>query len=265
VGQFERGEFPLTLYKGGDMIRTYEHRLKGMTYILGSNCSDGVVLIGDRKVTLERGATYEYEDKLFLNDPFMVVGSSGVSGLFEKFRENLAIYIASPGRATTVPGLTAQIEVLTRELNEKYKDILRGQDFDVLLGIKTTANSELKYVYPFGFAEGVRKYKSIGHGEPYGSFFLRQWWRPNMTMLEVAELGFFIIKYIQDFGLDNTVGIGDDFPQVWLIPHKQPPPGANPEQIQLLNPHMPSSDEMAAMRDRVSKRLAKFKDIPWSI
>lgn len=246
------------------MIKTYEHRLKGMTYILGSMCSDGVVLVSDRKVTLEQGATSEYEDKLFLNDPWTVVGSSGVSGLFEKFRENLAMYIASPGRESTVPALTAQIEVLTRELNEKYKDVLRGQNFDVLLGIKTTANSELRYVYPFGFAEGVRKCKAIGHGEPYGSFFLKHWWKPSMTMLDVAELGYFIIEYIQEFGLDNTVGIGDDFPQIWLIPHKQAPPKATLEQRRLTNPHMPSRDEMAAMRDRVLEKLARFKEYPWS-
>jgi 20S proteasome alpha/beta subunit len=181
------------------MIKTYEHRLKGMTYILGSNCSDGVVLVGDRKVTLERGATYEYEDKLFLDVPWTVVGSSGVSGLFEKFRENLMAYLASPERENTVSALTTQIEVLTRELNEKYKGILHGQDFDVLLGIKTTVGAALKYVYPFGFAEGVRNYKVIGHGEPYGSFFMKRWWRKDMKMLEVAELGFFIIKYIQEF------------------------------------------------------------------
>jgi 20S proteasome alpha/beta subunit len=243
------------------MIKTYEHSLKGMTYILGSNCSDGVVLVGDRKVTLERGATYEYEDKLFLDVPWTVVGSSGVSGLFEKFRENLTTYIASPDRENTVTALTAQIEVLTRELNEKYKNILHGQDFDVLLGIKTTVGAVLKYVYPFGFAEGVRNYKVIGHGEPYGSFFLKRWWHKDMKMLEVAEIGFFIIKYIQEFELDNTVGIGNDFPQIWLIPNEPTPPGASTEQMLLANPHMPSLDEMAAMKNRVLEKLTKFRDI----
>jgi 20S proteasome alpha/beta subunit len=246
------------------MMKTYEHRLKGMTYILGSVCSDGVVLVSDRKVTLEQGSTSEYEDKLFQGDLWMVVGSSGVLGLFEKFRANLAMYIASPERESTVSALTAKIEDLTRELNEKYKEILRGQNFDVLLGIKTTAKSELKYVHPIGFAEGVRRCKAIGHGEPYGSFFLKHWWKPNMTMLEVAELGYFIIKYIQEFELDNTVGIGGDYPQVWLIPDKQPPPKAKPEQIRLTMPYNPSPDEMAAMQERVSEKLAKFKEYPWS-
>jgi 20S proteasome alpha/beta subunit len=81
------------------MIKIYEHGLKGMTYILGSRCSDGVVLVGDRKVTLEHGATHEYEDKLFNDIWWLVVGSSGISGLFEKFRDRLTTYLSSPGRA----------------------------------------------------------------------------------------------------------------------------------------------------------------------
>jgi 20S proteasome alpha/beta subunit len=71
------------------MIDTYKYRLKGMTYILGANCTDGVVLVGDRKITLDNGAAHEFEDKLFVLTPWMVVGSSGISGLFEKFREKL--------------------------------------------------------------------------------------------------------------------------------------------------------------------------------
>jgi 20S proteasome alpha/beta subunit len=36
----------------------------GMTYILGSRCKDGVVLISDRKVTLDFGDDFDYGDKL---------------------------------------------------------------------------------------------------------------------------------------------------------------------------------------------------------
>lgn len=172
----------------------YEHRLRGMTYILGSKCSDGVVLVGDRKITLDGGATHEYEDKLFAEGPWMVIGSSGVTGLFDKFREALATWVASPKNDNTLVGLTTQIEIITRDLNTSYRSVLGGQVFDVLLGIKPTIGTSLKYIHPSGFAEEVRRYKVIGRGEPYGSYFLKHWWQPNKTMLEVAELGFFIIK-----------------------------------------------------------------------
>ena len=35
-----------------------------VTYILGSRCKDGVVLVSDTKITVDGGARYEYEDKL---------------------------------------------------------------------------------------------------------------------------------------------------------------------------------------------------------
>ena len=244
------------------MIRQYEHRLKGMTYILGSVCADGVVLVGDRKVTLGAGTTYEYEDKLFRDTPWMVVGSSGISGLFEKFREALTAYLRSPAYDKNMLTLTTQIETITRELNTTYREVLQGQDFDVLLGIKSTIGPILRYIYPLGFAEGVRRYKVIGHGEPYGSFFLKHSWHANMKMLEVAELGFFIIKYIQEFELDNTVGIGEGHPQVWLIPN-EPTLTEAISQPQLFNLCTPSSTDIDAMTDRVSKKLAKFKKFPW--
>jgi 20S proteasome alpha/beta subunit len=234
-----------------------------MTYILGYVCYDGIVLVSDRKLILEGGATCEYEDKLFNDISWMVVGSSGTAGLFEKFRERLTTYLWSPGRENTVSALTNQIELITRDLNTSYQNVLGGRFFDVLLGIKTSLGAELSYIHPIGFAEKVRKYKAIGHGEPYGSFFLKRWWNPFASMLRAAELGFFIIKYIQEFELDNTVGIGAVWPQIFLIPHKIAPTNATPEQTIMYNPHPPSEAEMKAMEERVSKRLQFFFQIPW--
>jgi 20S proteasome alpha/beta subunit len=238
-----------------------------MTYILGSNCSDGVVLVGDRKVILGDGSVSEYQDKIFSDAiaPWMVVGSSGIMALFEKFRQRLTAYLQTPAYEGNMIALTTEIEAITNELNATYQERLQGQVFDVLLGIKTNVGANLQYIYPFGIAEGVRHYKVIGHGEPYGSIFLKRWWRKDMTMLEVAELGYFIIKYIEYLQLDNYVGIGDGYPQVWLVPHKQPPKKATSPQIQLANPHALSLDEMDTMRDRVVERLAKFEDTAWSI
>ena len=36
-----------------------------LTYILGSRCKDGVVLISDRKVTLDFGDDFDYRDKRY--------------------------------------------------------------------------------------------------------------------------------------------------------------------------------------------------------
>lgn len=231
-----------------------------MTYILGSVCDDGVVLVADRKIILEGGALHEYEDKLFLGVPWMVVGSSGILGLFEKFRTRLTDYLQSSKYDANVYNLTTEIENLTRELNNDYCEVLRGRDFDVLLGIQATTEAVLKYVHSSGFAEGVRRYKVIGHGEPYGSFFLKYWWHRNMTMLEVAELGFLIIKCIQEFELDNTVGIGQGYPQIWLIPKPKPTQKGSAEAKGLPTIRGLSSSELSDLQVKVVKRLEKFKE-----
>jgi hypothetical protein len=193
----------------------------------------------------------------------MIVASSGTLALFEKFRELIGEHVASPDCDHTVVGATYQIETITRQINAAYHDILLGKDFDVLLGIKSTVSAVLRYVYSEGLAEGVRKYKVIGHGEPYGSFFLKRWWRPDMTMIDVAELGFFIIKYIQGFELDNSVGVGDEDPQIMLIPH-EPVIETTPLEIaRSLMPHSLAEHEMQSLRHKVKQRLTKFKRISW--
>ena len=52
---------------------------------------------------------------------------------------------------------------------------------------------------------------------------LKKLWNDKMTMKQVAELAYFIIKYIQKEELDNSVGVNEnppnDKPQVWFIPH----------------------------------------------
>lgn len=235
-----------------------------MTYILGSVCSDGVVLVGDRKIVSGDGSSHELDDKLFMDVPGVIVGSSGVLGLFEKFRGRVIQYTVSPTCDHTVEALTRQIEIITRQLNIDYHDVLLGQEFDVLLGIKGNINAVLQYIYPRGFAESVRKYKVIGHGEPYGSFFLKHWWKQQMTMLEVAELGFLIIKFIEEFALDNTVGIGNSHPQIWLIPHEPIQEDTPDEKAQSLLPHLLPHDETIAMEGRVKERITKFRELSWS-
>jgi 20S proteasome alpha/beta subunit len=242
------------------MTRRYEYRPKDMTYILGSVCSDGVVLVADRKIMLQGGAFHEYRDKLFVDTPWMVVGSSGTLGLFEKFREKLTVYLQSPEYDSSLFTLVTGIETITRELNDAYCEVLQGEQFNVLLGIQSTTDASLKYVYPFGFAEPVRRYKVIGHGEPYGSFFLKRWWHENMTMLEVAELGTFVIKYIQEYELDNTVGVGNDHPQVILIPTPAP---TGSSRAKAPTPHKAPAPAMNLIAARVSKRLAVFGEMSW--
>jgi len=217
-----------------------------MTYILGSRCIDGVVLIGDRKITIESGADADYEDKLFQDFTPLIIGSSGVQALFDKFRERIQRYVSTTDDIN-IDGMIDAIERITNEINSRYASVLQGQTFDVLVGLKVKQSpSVLQYIQPIGIAETIRKYKAIGHGEPYGSIFLKKLWRKDMTMEQAAEVGYFVIRYIEQYELDNTVG---GSPQIWLVPD-------NPEEA------LDNEDEIRkfAPRQADEKFLNKLED-----
>jgi hypothetical protein len=71
-------------------------------------------------------------------------------------------------------------------------------------------------------------YVVIGEGETVGRYFLKKYWKENLTMEQVAELGYFIIKVIERYNLEESVGLGntDDIfqkkPQIWFIPVNRP-------------------------------------------
>jgi DNA-binding beta-propeller fold protein YncE len=84
--------------------------------------------------------------------------------------------------------------------------------------MQTATGAVLQHVYPAGFTEVVPKYRAIGHGEPYGSLIMKILWHPEMKMKQVAELGYYIIKHVEKFELDSSVGVGNNKPQIWFIP-----------------------------------------------
>jgi 20S proteasome alpha/beta subunit len=197
-----------------------------MTYILGSRCSDGVVLVADKKIiTINGGAENKYSNKLLSDIDKVIIGYSGAKRIFESFRNDIIDCITSH-RDTykEYPAITkiySEIKEIIYKLSQRY----RGESFDLLVGVsweKSYDNrSQLNYFYYDGTMELVMDYKAIGTGEPYGSIYLKQNWQPDMTMKQVAELGYFIIKYIEKFYLDLSVGVNADKPQIWFIPDNE--------------------------------------------
>ena len=228
-----------------------------MTYILGARCKDGVVLIGDRKIGIDEGTDFELEAKIFMDINHIIVGSSGVTGLFDKFRVRVLDFVSETPPPTKMQVFIRKIEDITREINEHYRERLEGETFDVLLGIKLKQTSILQYVHPFGLAETVRKYKAIGHGEPYGSIFLKELWNKDMTMEQTAELGYFIIRHVEELQLDNSVG---GTPQIWFIPDP-PKRKVSDEERKKYMAHQAESQYVTALEKPTKERIEKYKEI----
>src|SRR3989344_2194186 len=217
-------------HKSLNRIGTYRkpegHKLK-MTYIVGANCTDGVVLVGDRKLSV--GDTEEAcEDKLFqLEIGEVVVGASGSKGLFDKFLELISIKVKQAldfkSKEYLILDAINDCEDIAKELTERYFNRIR-ETIDVLIAFRGDNGIPVLYTVSglYGFSETVNKYKAIGHGEPYGSIFLKTMWHTDMTMSEFSKIAYFVIRCIEEMKLDSSVGYD---PQTWFIPRIIPEEG----------------------------------------
>jgi 20S proteasome alpha/beta subunit len=140
---------------------------------------------------------------------------------------------------------------ITYTLNERYK--YRDETiFDVLVGIAyKNKDSSLTYINAYGSPETVEKYKAIGMGAKYAKAYLERSWNSQMTMEQFAQLGYFIIRCIEKFGLEGSVGLDNENPQVWYIPNHY----VEDEQQNVIE----NDDREASVQelDRISIRLEK--------
>jgi 20S proteasome alpha/beta subunit len=227
-----------------------------MTYILGARCRDGVVIVAERKFTINYGADYEYDSKMVGEIGGTIVGFSGGRRTFELYRTEIRTYVRQyqEDHGTGAPRdefVLKNSEIMSRLYNRFHN---REDNFDALIGL-TDNPSKLKYFYPDGGLEPVNTYKAIGSGEPYGSIFLKNLYNPTKSMEEVAEIGYFIIKYIEAFQLDLTVGVSNtppnDKPEVWFIPDGIGTGG-------LTTDHHASSTILDNFEERTKERLKLF-------
>ena len=104
------------------------------------------------------------------------------------------------------------------ELNTQYnyqKELI----FDVLVSIGyKDKKSILTYINAYGIPNEIKTGQAIGTGRKYVKSFIDKVWNDNITMKEVAEIGYFTIEYIEKFRLDESVGIGEFHPLIWYIP-----------------------------------------------
>lgn len=142
--------------------------------------------------------------------------------------------------------LTLQISEIISKLNSRFR---HDENFDAFVAYgHKNKKAELKYFYPDGRLESISRCKAIGGGAPHGELLLKAW-NTGMSMERVAELAYCIIKCIEDFELDTTVGVGNTHPQIWYIPD-------NTEKTQELTDRARLS-EMASSSVANKKRMEK--------
>lgn len=208
---------------------------KDMTYILGARCIDGVVLIADTKVTIGEGTDYTFSKKIMVQPlTNIVMGSAGIGGLYKEFQNRVVSSVMQLERENkeepiiaTEEEFSVLVSKVIRDMHNDYGDdrYLILNNLMILCASRVGSHiAQLTAFTPIGFPEPVNHNRAIGHGEPYGSLFLKKMWNKNMAMEQTAKLGVFIIKFIDDMHLDESVGFNDEYlPQVVYIPDMKLP------------------------------------------
>ena len=205
---------------------------KDLTYILGAKCFDGIVLVGDTKITVGEGTNYEYGRKLFKPFTSVVMGASGASGLYASFQNRMEVMVREQEsqkiNLNDHEKLKTLAENVIREMHKIYEQdrYFLINNLNVLMAIRVGSEPELVNITGLGLPEPVNSVKVIGHGEPHGALFIKKMWKSTMTMEQTAKLALFIIKLIEDTQIDASVGYCTDcLPQVYYLPTVYLPDG----------------------------------------
>ncbi|MGQ0792032.1 MAG: hypothetical protein ACT4NJ_07430 [Nitrosopumilaceae archaeon] len=214
----------------GSFIRYRKIIESDMTLIMGANCQDGAVLVGDKKITLGNGTDFTFAEKIFSPYSNVVVGSSGYGGLYRSFQARLkqgVEELTEKNKGKEVDWqeqLILLVEQVIRQMGIDFGQEIIYNNFQVFLASRIIDKPELIMVGGIAIPQPITTYESIGHGDPYSSVLLKTLWSKyakSMTMQMFAKIACLAIKYVQDLKLDFSVGIDlehDDYPQVWYIP-----------------------------------------------
>jgi 20S proteasome alpha/beta subunit len=211
-----------------------------MTCIIGGKCKDGAVIIGDTKVTY-RDHPPIYKDKMFSDCHPVVTAYAGSQTLYNQFKDfafqEFQIKL-TPSQITTstsnvqtsgvfytytslAPNPNAinytdyhsRLEHEVKKINQE-KSFSVGDEFEVLTAIQVSGKVKLTHIYPDGTPDEINEYKAIGGSHQYSYVFLKPVYHDDITMEEFARLGYFIIRYLDEYEMDEHVG---GQPQFWCI------------------------------------------------
>jgi 20S proteasome alpha/beta subunit len=206
-----------------DNLNNWEPISPPMTFIFGSRCTDGVVLVADRKITSKdqvESVTYTYKDKIFGFIRGVIFACAGSIHTFDYFGEYVIDRVNST-RDITYDNARVKLADIVLDINKK-RDYDPRVSLELLVATQCPSNpSSLTWVTTRGAPVPVPDRYSLGIGAIYVKPLVQELWWPQISMEEAAELGWLCIKYIEYYGLHSSVGVEKFAPQIHFIPDEE--------------------------------------------
>ena len=235
-----------------------------MTLVLGARCTDGVVLAADHKLT---GLNPGYGNKITGELTGVLTGFAGDRGNFGLFTTGMKKYVDEylmSEKKNIFQTPYPSINILLWEIN-RIKSELPYHKFDVLVAVSGVyfkdKKSQLHHLLENGGIIPINQtYVAVGTGEPFGSFFMKQYftkYEPNMS--QFAQLADFVIRFVSEPEYDLTNGeVGLDsaypYPQIIYIPDK--PTGKIDHEL--------TEPELKQLKTASDERLKNLYDLSFS-
>ena len=218
-----------------------------MTYVIGAKCKDGVVIIGDRKVTFAgdiQKTRWEKKIRSIPQFPPVVFAAAGAKDLFEEFLNELPRRIKlkinyfleqnkerpeSMHVGYTLYDFKHDCVELLKDMKETYSEIGNEEyaALQVLFAINNLdTNKAILYFMDSNSCFPIEVGGILPIGDPAIGEVFRKNWDENMTLEQTAKLGAFIIKYIEKAELSEVIGVGEYKPQIWFVKN-----GGLPQEI----------------------------------
>lgn len=223
-----------------------------LTVIIGAKCSDGIVLVADRKFTTEFDESVYYDTKLFGDLSHVTMGFTGKEKIFNIFRKcivgDVIINRDSMDNNYTFTDLIPRMAQLVKEINQNLSQPNVYTSFQLLVAKHNFENSVLYYINSDGETKRVQNYMSIGSGQNVADEFCSHLKNNEIKMTEFTKHAYLAIEHM-NYLPRSRVGIEkDNIPTIrYLEYHSE-------------NDREPSQEEIEECKIYVANKMKDFKE-----
>ena len=180
-----------------------------LTVVSGARCSDGIVLIADRKISTVYGRELRFEDKIRGDLAHILIGYAGRVSMFDIFRKYVVGDVLI--RRSKDPYTPENFITESAHSVKRFNELVYNPDFffEVLVAKHQWKNSELYHIDFSGKHKEV-KYKAIGSGEETANKFCAGLSHEEVTMKDFLKHAYFAIEFMDQYHPELKVGIEPD-------------------------------------------------------